>query len=61
MTINNIGEADDDIADLTDFAKKTIEHDLPYLYIDEHNAQLYDQVRPIRWVDPTAKVRSVFL
>ena len=43
-------------AGLSDFQKKTNEHEIPPLLFDHYNADLYDQVRPIKWVDPKAEV-----
>ncbi len=40
----------------TDFHKKTNESDIPPLLFDHHNCDLFDQVRPIHWVDPKAEV-----
>jgi hypothetical protein len=34
------------------FEKTPLEH-LPSMLFDEHNAELYDQVRPMKWQDPT--------
>ena len=30
--------------------------ELPPMIFDEHNCDLYDQVRPIKWTDPTIDV-----
>ena len=40
---------------LTDFHEKT--EDIPPLLFDRYNCELFDQVRPIKWVDPKAEVR----
>ena len=39
--------------ELTDFHKKT-KSESPPMYFDVHNCDLFDQVRPIKWVDPKA-------
>ena len=44
------------IGEKSDFAEKT-PHTSDIL-IDEHNCDLLDAVRPIKWTDPEAKVRT---
>jgi hypothetical protein len=53
--VNNLSE-NPVTAGLSDFHKKTNEHEIPPLLFDHYNADLYDQVRPIKWVDPKAEV-----
>ena len=48
--------SDATLSSKTDFHKKTHESDIPPLLFDHHNCDLFDQVRPIHWVDPKAEV-----
>lgn len=47
------------IKELSDFHKKTEE--IPPLLFDKYNCELFDQVRPIQWVDPKAEVSFIIL
>jgi len=46
------------LEDLSDFAQKHggEKKKLPEMMFDEHNCDLFDNVRPIRWTDPTYNV-----
>jgi len=37
---------------MSDILKKGDPNHVPHMMFDEHNCDLYDQVRPINWVDP---------
>ena len=44
----------------SDFAAKN-PLNLPEMLFNEENCDLFDQVRPIHWVDPKAEVRIIIL
>ena len=53
QTVINLEKA---VGKATDFHEKT--DDIPPLLFDKHNCDLFDQVRPVRWSDPQAKVSA---
>jgi predicted YcjX-like family ATPase len=46
------------LAKNSDFTKKLglPTDEIPQMLFDEHNCDLYDNVRPIKWTDPAEKV-----
>ncbi len=53
--------SDPSISAHSDFHMKTHEAEIPPLLFDHHNCDLFDQVRPIHWVDPKAEVFHIYL